>query len=168
MARCGSYAFGNCTYGVCQDDSWVPEDLGDGGDWAEHAAARGYQITMVPTIGAVCSYCRGNGYSQYGHVATVIDIGANGTFLVREMNFVAFDQYDDRWSSMGDVCGFILPPGVSAGQGVGGQGGPPAPGVPGVPWQAHTAWSQLQAATRDLAVDRAAKVIGAYQLVGTI
>ena len=168
MARCDTYAFGNCTYGACLDDPWLPEGLGNGGDWAAHAAARGYQVTMVPTIGAAVSYCPGFGYSQYGHCGTVVDVGQDGRFLVREMNYVAFDQYDERWSTLADVCGFILPPGVSPGQGAGGQGGPPAQGTPGVPWQAHAAWGQLQDATRNLALERTGKVIGAFQLLESI
>lgn len=168
MARCDSYAFGNCTYGACLDDSWIPEGLGNGGDWARHAAERGLQVTMVPTVGAAVSYCAGGGYSEFGHCGTVLEVGSDGRFLVREMNFVAFDQYDERWSTMADVCGFILPPGVSPGQGSGAQGGPAAPGTPGVPWQVLNAWGQLQQATRDLALERAAKAISAYQLAESV
>lgn len=126
MSRCDTYAFGNCTEGACELAGWIPEFLGDGGDWATNYAARGGQVTMVPTVGAVVCYCRGDGYSVFGHVAYVLAVYANGAFLVREMNFVAFDQFDDRVSDLHDVCGFLLPPGVQPGQGsnqTGGTGG---------------------------------------------
>lgn len=150
--RCDTYAVGNCTAGVCQDDQWIPEDLGDAGDWAANAAARGFTVTMIPTVGAVVCYGRGDGYSQFGHVGEVLQVGANGTFLVREMNFVAFDVYDNRWSDMHDVVGFILPPGVNPGQGTTGQGSAQVGGggTFGVPEQVVGAWENVRFWTHDL------------------
>ena len=165
MSRCDSYTAGNCTWGACEENGWIPEGLGDGGDWAVHAAARGLVVVSTPVAGSVVSYCRGGGYSAFGHCGSVLEVAQDGRFLVREMNFVALGQYDDRWSSMADVCGFILPPGATGS----GQGGPgpegPAPGTPGVPWQAVNAWEQLRQATQQLALERTGRVIGAYQLV---
>lgn len=123
--HCDSYTFGNCTWGACQLRAWIPDGLGDGGDWAFNAPAHGLQVTMTPTVGAAVSYCRGDGYSEFGHCGIVDQVFPDGTFLVTEMNFFAFDVYDQRVSTMGDVCGFILPPGVSPG-GPTGSGGPPA------------------------------------------
>jgi len=124
MARCDTYAPGNCTWGACELAPWIPEGLHDAGDWAANAAARGYVVTDIATPGSVVSYCRGDGYSEFGHCAYVEVVYPDGTFLVKEMNFVAFDTYDERVSNMGDVCGFILEPGTSPGQGAPGQ---PAP-----------------------------------------
>lgn len=153
MARCDTYAYGNCTQGACLDNPWVPEGLGDGGDWAAHAAARGLMVSMQPTVGAVVSYCRGGGYSQWGHVATVVQVAADGRFEVHEMNFVGFNTWDYRWSTLYDVCGFILPPGVQPGRGAGvslsGEGGS-ASGVPGAPIAAYEA---VRAWTRDLGAE---------------
>lgn len=150
--RCDTYAFGNCTAGVCQDFGWVPDDLGDGGDWAATAAARGFTVTMVPTVGAVVCYGRGDGYSPFGHVAEVLQIGQGGMILVREMNFVAFDVYDTRWSDLGDVVGFILAPGTTPGQGTSGQGSGQVGGggTFGVPDQVVGAWENVRSWTRDL------------------
>lgn len=123
MVRCSSYADGNCTDGACLLAPWIPEDLGDGGDWAANAPSHGLQVTMIPTAGSVVCYCRGDGYSPYGHCAYVERVNPDGTILVKEMNYVAFNQYDERVSTLSDVCGFILAPGMAPGQGgTGGQG----------------------------------------------
>jgi len=124
--RCDSYTFGNCTAGVCALADWVPDGLGDGGDWAFNAPSHGLQVVNTPVEQSVVSYCRGGGYSEFGHVALVEAVYPDGTFLVKEMNFVMFDGYDERVSTQGDVCGFILPPGGA--QGRGGSGGSPPPG----------------------------------------
>lgn len=153
MARCDSYAFGNCTQGACEDAPWIPEGLGDGGDWAANAAARGLEVTMAPTVGSVVCYCRGDGYSVFGHVAYVVAVGGDGRFEVHEMNFVGFDEWDYRWSTMGDVCGFILAPGQQPGRGANEPvGGAPAPN-PGVPWQPVAAFEAVRSWTRDLGAE---------------
>lgn len=114
---CESYYPGQCTWGACQWAGWIPEHLGDGGDWAANAAAMGYAVTGTPTVGSVVCYARGNGYSDFGHVAGVTAVYGDGTFQVHEMNYIAPYQWDDRISSTYDVAGFILPPGVSPGAG---------------------------------------------------
>ncbi len=125
MAHCDSYLFGECTWGCCELNSWIPEGLGDGGDWATNAVNQGLNVTNIPTIGSVVSYARGDGYSPFGHCATVEDVYSDGTFLVKEMNYVAWDQYDERVSTTFDVAGFILAPGQQPGGGGQGRGGPP-------------------------------------------
>lgn len=139
MARCDSYDFGECTAGACAAASWIPDGLGNGGEWSANAPAHGIMVTDVPTVGAVVSYCPGDGYSPFGHCALVTQVYPDGTFQVYEMNYVAFDQYDSRRSTINDVCGFLLPPGVQAGAG-GGAGGPAAsPDLNGLFWY----WSHL-------------------------
>lgn len=138
MAHCGSYVFGECTYGACNESSWVPEGLGDGGDWAANAPSFGLHVTMIPTVGAIVSYCRGDGYSPFGHCGRVLQVYGDGTFLVREMNYVAWDDYDQRVSSQYDVCGFILPPGVSPGAGP-----PPGGGAGSAPGELLASWDRL-------------------------
>lgn len=143
MARCDSYTPLNCTAGACELASWVPDGLGDGGDWAANAPAFGIQVTMVPTAGAVVCYCRGDGYSQFGHVALVDQVYPDGTFLVTEENFIGLGQFDQRVSTQGDVCGFLLPPGVGPGQGGPGTGaGGPASSSP--VWDVARAFDDLR------------------------
>lgn len=97
----------------------------------------GGAVTMTPTVGSAVSYCRGNGYSSFGHCGVVLQVAPDGTFLVWEMNFVAFDVDDQRWSNLGDVCGFLLPPGGSP---------TPGPSGPGAPagYDALASWAGVQ------------------------
>lgn len=115
MARCDSYDPGQCTAGACQNAPWVEDGWGNGGDWAASARAAGFQVTSVPTVGAVVCYCAGNGYSDFGHVALVTAVHSDGTFEVYEENYVAPYVFDSRNSQDYDVCGFILPPGTAPG-----------------------------------------------------
>lgn len=153
MGRCDSYAGGNCTAGACQENPWVPDDLGDGGDWAFNAHERGFQVTRVPTVGAVVCYCRGDGYSVFGHVATVVAVSGDGRFEVHEMNFVAFDTWDYRWSTDSDLCGFILPPGATPGRGAGLIGPDAGGGAWGLPSEPILAWESVRQWTRDLGAE---------------
>jgi hypothetical protein len=169
MARCDSYAAGNCTRGACELNPWIPENLHDGGDWAMNAALRGFQITSLPTVGSVVCYCRGDGYSPFGHVGSVIAVGTDGRFLVREENFIGLSQWDDRWSTQADVCGFILPPGAAPGQGA----GVIAPGGAGLgygmPNEIRQAWESVRYWTNTLGADldqRARQVAMLGQLAG--
>lgn len=73
---------------------------------------------MNPTAPSVVCYCPGDGYSEFGHVGTVLAVNADGTFVVREENYVAPYVWDTRTSTTYDVCGFILPPGGVPGQNV--------------------------------------------------
>ena len=144
MARCDSYDPGQCTWGACELEPWCPEDLGNGGDWAADARSLGFTVTMIPTVGSICCYAAGDGYSLFGHVGVVEQVYADGTFLIREMNYVAAYEYDNRVSSMADVAGFILPPGVSPGAGgSGGSGGSGLAADPGASGMSST-WSAIQ------------------------
>ena len=153
---CESYYFGECTRGACEYAYWVPEGLGNAGDWAGNAAARGFAVTMTPTVGAVVVYGAGNGYSSFGHCGVVLDVGAGQQFLVHEMNYVAWDQYDDRWSNLYDVVGFILPPGVSPGAGAPSGLGP----GPGPQDRLALAWATLAADWNTTLPDEVAGLAG--------
>jgi CHAP domain len=119
-SRCSSYDAGECTRGVCDISSWVLDGWGNAKDWLAKAAAAGFQTTMIPTINSVVVYGAGNGYSPLGHVATVDRMfNREDVFGVREMNYTAWNAYDERNSTLQDVIGFILPPGYTPGAGLG-------------------------------------------------
>jgi len=164
MGRCDSYAPGNCTAGACQDNPWVPDGLGDGGDWAANALARGLVVVMTPTPGSVVCYCRGDGYSEFGHVGSVVAVSGDGTFEVHEENFLGLFELDYRWSTMHDVCGFILPPGGAPGQGSSQVGGGPGGTAWGIPWQPVTAWDNVRTWTRDLGGELYGRSLNVSQL----
>ena len=70
MAHCDSYVAGQCTAGACLAEGWIPDGLGNAVDWLEHAQARGYATTDVPTVNAVAIYNDANQYDYtYGHCA---------------------------------------------------------------------------------------------------
>lgn len=140
MARCDSYTDGNCTKGACQLAPWIPDWLGDGGDWAAHWEQLGGLVAESPVPGSVVCYARGDGYSQFGHVAYVLSVAPDGTFLVREENFVGLGQFDDRQSNMWDVAGFLLPPPGFQGSGAGLTGPSGGGGADDV----RQAWADLQ------------------------
>jgi hypothetical protein len=145
MGRCDSYYFGECTWGVCEQAPWVGEGWGNAADWLGSAQRAGFSTTDRPTVGAVCVYGSSSAYSIYGHVGLVVAVYGDNSFRVREMNYVGWDQYDERNSSMFDVEGFILPPGVAAGSGGGSQGGGAAGAPQGGGFQdASWAWGELQ------------------------
>ena len=119
MAGEETYTFGNCTWYVARSLGWVRGGWGNATDWAAAALRQGFQETSEPTVGAVVAYRAGPNYSIYGHVGFVLQVYSRFSFLVSEMNFSAFDEVDQRVSSLEDVEAFILPPGVAAGSGAG-------------------------------------------------
>lgn len=123
MAGVETYYFGECTYYCARELAWVRGGWGNAGDWPAAAARDGFQLTLLPTVGAVVVYAAGDGYSAFGHCGIVRAVGVGDQFLVSEMNYVAWDEVDERWSGLYDVAAFILPPGVAPGSTVGGLGG---------------------------------------------
>lgn len=78
----GLYAHGNCTLyaynrrkalGLGVGDHW-----GNAGTWAANAAAEGYQVNHTPGAGAIMA--------DWGHVAIVEQVLANGDLSISEMN----------------------------------------------------------------------------------
>lgn len=105
-----SYVYGDCTYGVALMHPDIPPDMGNAGDWIDGARRHGLTVVSQPIPGSIVSYRAGGRYTQFGHVASVEDAYPNGTFLVREMNYSAWNGWDERVSDMTDVQGFIIPP----------------------------------------------------------
>lgn len=142
MAGQDTYDFGQCTWYVASTLAWVQGRWGNAYQWAVNAAHSGLSLTTIPTLGSVVVYGAGGGYSEFGHVAIVIAVYSPTQFLVSEMNFVAWDQIDQRVSNMGDVVAFILPPGVGAGAGLGGPTGSGAgsPDAVLVEWRGLADW----------------------------
>jgi hypothetical protein len=139
VARCSSYILGECTWGACELADWVPDGWQNAVQWLDHARAGGYWITGTPTVGALM-IGRGGLYDAiYGHCAVVDQVAPSWKFLVREMNYSGWDQYDSRWATLSNVLGFILPPGVHPGQ------GGVSPGLnPSSPNDIERAWSDIR------------------------
>ena len=80
---------------------------GDAGFWYQNAAAAGYAVGSKPKVGAIMVTWE----SYLGHVAYVESVNPDGSWVVTEMNFVAFDVISTRTIKPGQLgsrlVGFI-------------------------------------------------------------
>lgn len=105
----GPYANAKFTYGQCTwyvaSRRYVPW-TGDAWMWYGNARAMGYAEGQVPEPGAIMVTWES---LIYGHVAYVEQVNADGSFVVSEMNFKAWDVIDERTLTVKEVplIGFI-------------------------------------------------------------
>lgn len=105
----GPYANGKFTYGQCTwyvaSRRYVPW-TGDAWMWWGNARAMGFPEGQVPEPGAIMVTWES---IYYGHVAYVEQVNADGSFVVSEMNYRAWDVIDTRLLHVRDVplIGFI-------------------------------------------------------------
>ena len=101
------YFYGSCVYGVSLLVD-VPFDWGDASEWATHAKEDGWDVSKIPSIGAVAQ--DNWGLNGAGHVAVVIAVQGNGV-QVREMNWYGgnggWNIFSERWTIAGDWSWFI-------------------------------------------------------------
>ena len=99
------FPVGWCTYYVAtkRNVTWT----GDAGYWYANAAAQGYPVGATPKVGAIMVTWE----SWAGHVAYVEAVNPDGSWMVSEMNWVAFDVIDERTIKPGQLgqklVGFI-------------------------------------------------------------
>lgn len=100
----GKFTYGQCTYYVASR-RYVPWS-GDAWMWFGNARAMGYPEGQVPEPGAIMVTWES---VVYGHVAYVEQVNADGSFVVSEMNFKAWNVIDTRTLRVKDVplIGFI-------------------------------------------------------------
>jgi CHAP domain-containing protein/LysM domain-containing protein len=103
VAAGNDFAFGNCTYYV-YNRRQVPWQ-GDAWAWYGNAQRMGFATGSTPRPGSIMVTWE----SGYGHVAYVESVNADGSWIVSEMNFVAFNAVDRRLIRPGGVplMGFI-------------------------------------------------------------
>ena len=100
-----NFPVGWCTYYVAtkRPVTWS----GDAGFWYQNASAKGYAVGPTPKPGAIMVTWE----SWAGHVAYVESVNADGSWVVTEMNWVAFDVIDQRTVRPGQLgaalVGFI-------------------------------------------------------------
>lgn len=76
--------------------------MGNGAEWANTARRLGYLVNRIPHVGAVMVFARGqrvgnwNADWQYGHVAVVERVNADGSVLISEggTGFATFPAYE--------------------------------------------------------------------------
>lgn len=95
--RGSGYPVGQCTWyaynrlvelGSINDLSGAYGYLGNGQDWVRSLVAKGWKFSSTPKKGAVVSVQGGfaGTYAQWGHVAIVEYVNADGSFLISECN----------------------------------------------------------------------------------
>ncbi len=99
------FPVGWCTYYVAtkRNVTWN----GDAGYWYANASAQGYAVGPTPKVGAIMVTWE----SWAGHVAYVEAVNPDGSWMVSEMNWAAFDVIDERTIKPGQLgqklVGFI-------------------------------------------------------------
>ena len=99
------FPVGWCTYYVAtwRNVTWT----GDAGYWYANAAAQGYAVGSAPKVGSIMVSWE----SWAGHVSYVEAVYPDGSWMVSEMNWVAFDVIDQRTIKPGQLgqklVGFI-------------------------------------------------------------
>jgi hypothetical protein len=103
VAAGNRFAFGNCTYYV-YNRRQIPWQ-GDAWAWYGNAQRMGFQTGQTPRPGSIMVTWE----SGYGHVAYVESVNPDGSWVVVEMNWVAFNTVDRRLIQPGGVplIGFI-------------------------------------------------------------
>jgi LysM repeat protein len=74
------YDYGYCTWYVATQIN-VPANWGNASTWAYYARLSGWNVSSVPTVGAIAQ--RGGGE---GHVGIVTAVNPDGTIIMRDMN----------------------------------------------------------------------------------
>ena len=103
LASNGQFPYGYCTWYVAQRRhvTWT----GNAYQWWPNARAQGFPEGQTPRVGAIMVTWE----SSVGHVAYVEQVNSDGSWVVSEMNFVAWGVVDHRTIRPGQVplIGFI-------------------------------------------------------------
>jgi peptidoglycan hydrolase CwlO-like protein len=88
------FPFGQCTWWAAYNHrvTW----WGNATDWYANAAAQGVPESQTPRVGAIAVWRASPGYSIYGHVAIVVAVNGDGSFVVSEMNYLGLGIIDQR------------------------------------------------------------------------
>lgn len=85
---------------------------GDAWEWYVNAAAAGYDVSSMPSVGAIAVFARSaNDGGEWGHVAVVVGVSAH-SFVITEMNRDGRFVVDERTVPLDDagLTGFIPVP----------------------------------------------------------
>lgn len=83
ISETNTYPIGQCTWGVKELAPWAPNWLGNGGQWAANARAKGFRTGNEARVGAIACWDDGG----YGHVAYVTQVENNNRIQVKEANY---------------------------------------------------------------------------------
>jgi len=96
------FPVGWCTWYVAtkRNVTW----RGDAGYWYANASAQGYPVGPTPKVGAIMVTWE----SWAGHVAYVESVNPDGSWVVSEMNWLAFDVINERTIKPGQLGGRLV------------------------------------------------------------
>jgi LysM repeat protein len=77
---------------------------GDAGYWYANASAQGYPVGPTPKVGAIMVTWE----SWAGHVAYVEAVNPDGSWVVSEMNYIAFNVINERTIKPGQLGGRLV------------------------------------------------------------
>ncbi|HVS48222.1 MAG TPA: LysM peptidoglycan-binding domain-containing protein [Candidatus Dormibacteraeota bacterium] len=77
---------------------------GDAGYWYSNASAQGYPVGQTPKVGAIMVTWE----SWAGHVAYVEAVNPDGSWVVSEMNYIAFNVINERTIKPGQLGGRLV------------------------------------------------------------
>jgi LysM repeat protein len=77
---------------------------GDAGYWYANASAQGYPVGPTPKVGAIMVTWE----SWAGHVAYVESVNPDGSWVVSEMNWIAFNVINERTIKPGQLGGRLV------------------------------------------------------------
>ena len=104
VATPNTYPYGQCTWYVKGELSWVGNYWGNAADWAASAAAAGHTVDGRPAVGAIAQFGPGvQGASGYGHVAVVDSVNPDGTITISEANYAGMLYHERTISPAGVV-----------------------------------------------------------------
>ncbi|GAK31394.1 putative N-acetylmuramoyl-L-alanine amidase [Weissella oryzae SG25] len=98
-----TYPYGQCTWYVKSQLSWVGNYWGNASSWAASAVSAGHTVSSVPTAGSVAYFGPGvqGADATYGHVAVVDSVNANGTVNISEANYLGLIYHTRTISTSG-------------------------------------------------------------------
>ena len=101
------YAYGYCTWYAYNRRAELGMKLpsvtwGNANTWDTGAAAYGYLVNNVPSVGAV--FQTDSGY--YGHVGIVEEVYADGSIRISEMNYAGWNVVTEGYLTPSDYYGY--------------------------------------------------------------
>lgn len=99
-AQCTSYvAFAIRTYSGYKDfqNNWKGQHFGNAKEWDAAARGAGIRVDQMPVVGAVAERSVG----RWGHVAYIVAVNPDGTFVVNEYNHVTSRAFSSRTAKIG-------------------------------------------------------------------
>ena len=107
MAAGNRYAYGYCTWYAYNRRAALGMKLpsvtwGNANTWDTGAAASGYLVNGVPSVGAVFQTDGG----AYGHVGIVEEVYADGSIKISEMNYAGWNRVTEGYLSPSEYAGY--------------------------------------------------------------